>query len=150
MSAARELHNLIEEKYHPQTYAYYAADREKLAWNEVHWKSEIPVYGDLKNALLKDDDFNGTVSLSFEERDKYQFEIQKAKGPGDGTVPAESGLAPTPHVIQIFRHEGKEKGHESYDHQNSYKAKVAQAVTLYSIIKIVANSSWLKQNLSKL
>jgi hypothetical protein len=149
MRAASELHDLIEEKYHLYTYAYYAADREKLAWNEIHWKSEATVNGDLKNALLKDDDFNGTISLSFKEKDKYQFEIQKAKGPGDGTVPAESGFAPTPYAVQIFRHEGKEKGHESYDHQNSYKAKIAQAVTLYSIIKIVVGSSWLQQNLSK-
>ncbi|WP_198115787.1 esterase/lipase family protein [Massilia rhizosphaerae] len=149
MIAARELHDLIEEKYHSHTYAYYAADCEKLAWNEVHWKSKAAVNGDLKNAQLADDDFNGTVSLAFKENDKYQFELEKAKGPGDGTVPAESGFAPTPHAVQIFRHEGKAKGHESYDHQNSYKAKVAQSVTLYSIVKIVADSSWLQQSLSK-
>lgn len=149
MDAARKLHDWIENKYHMNTYAYYGADPKQLSWNEVHWKAEKSVDGDIKSALLADDDFNGTVSLSFKEKSKFRFEIQKGLGPGDGTVPAESGAAPTPHAVQIFRHEGRAKGHESYDHQNSYKAKIAQAVTLYSIIKIAADSSWLKQNLSK-
>jgi hypothetical protein len=193
MERARELHNLINDKYHKNTYAYYAADPKQLAWNEVHWKSDKSLGGDLKAALLSDDDFNGMVTLSFEEKSnslppsqmdrsqnadkmpnvtapvlasntveinghlsrspkkqsKYRFQIQKAQGPGDGTVPEESGAAPTPHVVQIFRHEGKGKGHESYDHQNSYNAKIAQASTLYSIVKIVAESDWLQQNLSK-
>ena len=140
---------MIEDKYHSNTYAYYAADPKRLSWNEVNWRSEKIIDGDFKAALIADDDLNGTVQLSFKETNKHGLKIQKAQGPGDGTVPAESGSAPTPHVVQIFRHEGKEKGHESYDHQDSYKAELAQAVTLYSIIKIVAESNWLKQNLSK-
>lgn len=189
MDVANELHDLIQDKYHANTYAYYAADPKQQAWNEVHWKSDEAIGGDIKAALLSDDDSNGTVKLtvvetgsdklrvqphqepihstpdsfiepnvvqvngrlnrSFEEKSKYRFQIQKAKGPGDGTVPEESGSAPTPHVVQIFRHEGKDKGHESYDHQNSYNAKIAQAATLYSIVKIVAESDWLQQNLSR-
>ena len=147
MRAAQDLQNMIDDKYHSNTYAYYGADPKQLAWNEVRWKSDKLVDGDFKTALLVDDDLNGTVQLSFKEKNKYSLEIYKAQGPGDGTVPAESGSAPTPYVVQIFRHEGKEKGHESYDHQDSYKAKLAQAVTLYSIIKIVADSDWLKQHL---
>jgi hypothetical protein len=149
MDAARKLHNLIEEKYRPNNYAYYGADSKQKAWNEVHWKCDKNIDGDLEIALLTDNNSNGVVKLSWNDKNTHGFEIQKAKGPGDGTVPAESGSAPTPHVVQIFRHEGKNKGHESYDHQDSYKAKIAQAVTLYSIVKIVAESSWLKQNLSK-
>jgi pimeloyl-ACP methyl ester carboxylesterase len=183
MDVALSLHKIIDEKYHPNTYAYYAADPKQLAWNEVHWRSDKAVIGNIKIAKMREDDLNGSVQLSCDEigithsslqkggheksttdntqisdtveingkltppaRKKYRFEIQKAKGPGDGTVPEESGAAPTPHVVQIFRHEGKEKGHESYDHQNSYNAKIAQAATLYSIVKIVAESAWLKEN----
>lgn len=190
MSAARDLHDLIEDKYHQNTYAYYAADPKQRAWNEVHWKGDRYMSGNLQAASLANDDFNGTVELSFntedegtpehnnfssartngsdesfadpqvvqikgrmrpadDKRSKFSFGIQKALGQGDGTVPEESGAAPTPHVVQIFRHEGKERGFESYDHQNSYKAKVAQAATLYSIVKIVSESDWLRQNLSK-
>jgi pimeloyl-ACP methyl ester carboxylesterase len=149
MDAASKLHNLIEEKYHATTYAYYGADPNQKAWNEVNWRCDKNIGGDLKAASLTDDDLNGLVRLSFNEKNIHGFEIQKAQGPGDGTVPAESGSAPTPHTVQIFRHEGKPKGHESYDHQDSYKAKIAQAVTLYSIVKIVVESAWFKGNLSK-
>ena len=116
----------------------------------MHWKSNKAINGDLKYALLTTDDLNGSIQLSLDDgKSRRIFEIQKAQGPGDGTVPAESGSAPTPYVVQIFRHEGKNKDHESYDHQNSYQAKIAQAVTLYSIVKIVSESDWLKQNLPK-
>jgi pimeloyl-ACP methyl ester carboxylesterase len=191
MDRARELHDYIEDKYHPVTYAYYAADAKQLAWNEVHWKSEKSIDDDLRLAQISSDDMNGEVSLSFGERvaanskadnsedqggssgvgknksdstvnivevkgantssvaekKSYRFQLQKAKGPGDGTVPEESGSAPSPFVLQIFKHEGKAKGHESYDHQNSYKAKLAQASTLYSIVKIVAESRWVKEKI---
>jgi hypothetical protein len=193
MDVATILHERIADKYHPNTYAYYAADLKQLAWNEVHWKSESSFVVDLKAASVSHDDFNGTLNLYVEEnglrRDrtqtlksslegpaqrrsisstatniveingiastsagnkaKYRFRIQKPEGPGDGTVPEESGAAPTSLITQIFRHEGKAKGHESYDHQSSYKAKIAQSVTLYSIIKIVAQSDWLKNNLCR-
>ncbi|WP_156650909.1 hypothetical protein [Massilia sp. Root133] len=149
MDDARKLQDFILNKYHPETYAYYGADAKQLAWNEVHWKATKAVAGDLKRALLMADDLNGSIKLSFNEKNQRGFEIQKAQGPGDGTVPAESGSAPTPYVVQIFRHEGKSKGHESYDHQGSYEAKLAQSVTLYSIVKIVSSSSWLKQKLPK-
>jgi pimeloyl-ACP methyl ester carboxylesterase len=90
---------------------------------------------------------NGSLNRPSSARKKFRFKIEEPSGPGDGTVPEESGSAPTPYVLQMFRHEGKGKGHESYDHQSSYKAKIAQGVTLYSIIKIVADSEWIKQKL---
>lgn len=189
MQLARQLHDDLQDKYHPNTFAYYAADPKQPAWSEVHWKGSNPIDGDLKEALLDRDDFNGTIDLAFAAnenraevhrrapsggsgdasvqmaintvevrgkpevalatRNRHRFSIHKAAGPGDGTVPEESGAAPTPHVVQIFRHEGKNRGHESYDHQNSYKAKLAQTVTLYSVVKIVSESDWIQQNLSK-
>jgi pimeloyl-ACP methyl ester carboxylesterase len=146
MDVARSLHTLIANKYHPSTYAYYGADPKHPAWNEVHWKCGRLVDGDLKTASLADDDFNGSLRLSIRGKSEHVLEIQPALGSGDGTVPAESGSAPTPHVVQIFRHEGKAKGHETYDHQDAYKAKLAQSVTLYSIVRIVADSEWIKHS----
>lgn len=148
MERAKELHDFIEDKYHPNTYAHYAADAKKLAWNEVHWQGAASVGGDVSKALMAEDNLNGTVMLRFREA-AHAFEIDRGRGPGDGTVPAESGAAPTPHVVQIFRHEGAAKGHTSYDHQGSYKANIVQAATLYSICRMVADSDWLKANLHK-
>lgn len=148
MKVARTLHNLIEDKYHPNTYAYYAADAAQPSWNEVHWKCARGVSGEIASAPLADDDLNGEVQVRIGEA-LHRFEIDKPRGPGDGTVPQESGAAPTPHVVQMFRHEGKAGGHTSYDHQHSYSADVTQAVTLYSIVRMVADSAWLKANLHK-
>lgn len=148
MMIAKGFQDLVEDKYHPMTYAYYAADRKHLSWSEVHWKSDKPFLGEIKEAVVGADDLNGALKLSCGATITGDFSVEAPKGLGDGTVPEESGSAPTPYVVQIFRHGGKEKGHESYDHQDSYKAKLAQAVTLYSIVKIVAQSSWVKQQLS--
>jgi pimeloyl-ACP methyl ester carboxylesterase len=148
MTKVQEFHLLIEDKYHPNTYAHYAADAGRPSWNEVHWKCAKPVGGAYVNADLVDDDLNGEVKIRVGEQ-THTFEIQDQASPGDGTVPEESGSAPTPHVVQIFRHEGTATGHKSYDHQKSYHADVVQAATLYSIARMVADSDWLKANLCK-
>ncbi len=146
LDKARKLQARIEEKYHPNTYASYAADANQPAWNEVCWTSDQPLSGDLQSAPTLHDDLNGMVKLSVDGH-RSCFEIADPKGPGDGTVPAESGEAPTPHVVQIFRHEGKAKGHDSYGHTGSYKSPLVHAVTAYAIVKIVAGSDWLKENI---
>ncbi len=144
LDVARKLHQQIEDSYHPNTYAYYAADPQQPAWNEISWKCGPMVPGDPANARLEKDDLNGMLELRFGGHHLHHFALQNGTGPGDGTVPAESGSAPKPHVVQIFKHEGKLKSHDSYDHQFSYNAKITQAVTLYSIIRIVNSSANLK------
>lgn len=148
MDQARELHDVIEDKYHPVTYASYADDRDRSSWNEVRWHSIRAVDGDCRNAALVDDDLNGSVKIRMGDVE-HEFAIMGQAGAGDGTVPAESGSAPTSHVTQIFRHQGLAGGHISYDHQGSYKADVVQAVTLYSIARMAADSDWLKANLHR-
>ncbi|NUT62860.1 alpha/beta hydrolase [Herbaspirillum sp. C9C3] len=144
MDIARTLHQLIEDRYHPNTYAYYAADPQRPAWNEINWKCAPMVPGDPAKAQLAEDDLNGMLELRFGEYHLHYFTLQNGTGPGDGTVPAESGGAPKSHVVQIFKHEGKLKSHDSYDHQFSYNAKIGQAVTLHSIVRIVSTSANLK------
>ena len=149
MTVAMELHQIIANRYHRTTYAYYAADPEKPSWNEVLWKGTRAVPGKPDSAVLEFDDLNGTVALTFSDRHRVSFSIQDATGPGDGTVPAESGSAPKSHAIQIFKHEGKSKMHDSYDHQFSYNASISQAVTLYSIVSMVVASPYVKSLLEK-
>ncbi len=145
---AKNFHNRIQEKYHSVTYAYYAADAEQRSWNEVEWKCTKNFFGEIVDADLIDDDLNGDVSLKIGDG-RYHFEIQPGDGPGDGTVPAESGEAPTPYLVQIFKHQGKAQGHVSYDHQYSYNNQMTQAVTLYSIARMAVESNWLKNNQCK-
>ncbi len=145
---ARNFHIRIQDKYHLITYAYYAADGERRSWNEVEWKCSEPVAGELSTAELVEDDLNGELKLQINEG-RHKFEVQPGSGPGDGTVPAESGDAPRSYSVQIFKHEGKAKGHMSYDHQYSYNNQMTQAVTLYSIACIAGRSNWLQQNQCK-
>ena len=146
LKIARSLHKQIEDRYHPNTYAYYAADGQQLAWNEINWKCKPMVPGDPAKAQLVADDLNGMVELRFGGEDNRYCILQDGTGPGDGTVPAESGAAPKPFVVQLFKHEGKLRSHESYDHQFSYNAAISQAVTLYSIVRIVNSSGLLRKS----
>lgn len=148
MEKVREFQELIEDQYHPNTYAFYAEDSAHLTWNEVVWQGNAPLAGDPTTGELVADDLNGKVKVRFGEQ-TCSFEIDDPRGHGDGTVPAESGTAPAPHVVQIFKHEGRAKGHTSYDHQNAYSADIVQATTLYAITRIVTQSDWLKANRDK-
>jgi pimeloyl-ACP methyl ester carboxylesterase len=148
LSDTQKFHELIEDKYHPNTYAHYAADAGQPSWNEVHWKCTKPIGSPYVAADLVEDNLNGEVKIRIGAQ-THEFKIQGQTSPGDGTVPEESGSAPTPHVVQIFRHEGRATGHKSYDHQKSYEADVVQAATLYAIARMVADSDWLKANLCK-
>jgi pimeloyl-ACP methyl ester carboxylesterase len=148
LSDTQKFHELIEDKYHPNTYAHYAADAGQSSWNEVHWKCTKPIGSPYVAADLVEDNLNGEVKIRIGAQ-THEFKIQGQTSPGDGTVPEESGSAPTPHVVQIFRHEGRATGHKSYDHQKSYEADVVQAATLYAIARMVADSDWLKANLCK-
>jgi hypothetical protein len=94
MKFARTLHKQIEDRYHPNTYAYYAADPQQPAWNEICWKCGPMVPGDPAKARLQKDDLNGMLELRFGERHLHYFTLKNGTGPGDGTVPAESGGAP--------------------------------------------------------
>lgn len=104
--------------------------------------------GPIEAAPLAEDDLNGKVVVTLEGA-PCRFDLQGPRGPGDGTVPAESGQAPKPHARQIFRHEGTAKGHESYDHQKAFDAREPLAVTLYSIAKIAAGSEWFRAQAEK-
>lgn len=144
LEIAAKLHSLIKDRYHPNTYAYYASDPEQPAWNEVHWKIRSSVPKDPANGKLVADDLNGSVTLLFDGGKRRTFRIQEGTGKGDGTVPAESAESATKHVIQMFKHGGKANGHDSYEHQYSYNAPIAQSVCLYSIVKMVAESDLIK------
>lgn len=101
LQKASELHKLIHQRYHPRTYAYYAADPQRPSWNEVQWKCPVSLPDDIKTAKHRDDNLNGEIFLAFKKDIARRFVLQDPSGPGDGTVPAESGAAPTPYVLQI-------------------------------------------------
>ncbi|KQV59301.1 MULTISPECIES: triacylglycerol lipase [unclassified Duganella] len=140
---AQEFHKRIKGQYHENCHAYYAADTAQSAWGEVRWAAKTAVPDFVQGELIHDD-LNGAVKVKFGEQ-ICALEIAGPDIPGDGTVPELSGQAPKPFVRQIFRHEGKRKGHVSYDHQGSYSNDLTAGLTLYSIVKLTLNSGILDE-----
>ncbi len=138
LTVARDFHTEIKGQYHNNCHAYYAADPAQAAWGEVRWVSGTK-YNNFVTGELVDDDLNGVVKVKFGD-DVCKLEISGQDLPGDGTVPELSGQAPKAFVKQIFRHEGKQKGHTSYDHQGSYSNDFTAGLTLYSIVKLTLES----------
>ncbi|KQZ26026.1 triacylglycerol lipase [Duganella sp. Root1480D1] len=142
LNFARTFHDKVKGQYHGNTHAYYAADQAQPAWGEVRWSAGTSC-PNFSNGVLLDDDLNGTVKVQFGEG-LCKLEIAGQDLPGDGTVPELSGQAPKNFVAQIFRHEGKKKGHASYDHQGSYSNDFTAGLTLYSIVKLTLKAGILK------
>jgi len=138
LTVARDFHTEIKGQYHGNCHAYYAADPAQAAWGEVRWVAGKR-HADFVTGELIDDDLNGAVKVKFGD-EVCKLEISGQDLPGDGTVPELSGQAPKPFVKQIFRHEGKQKGHTSYDHQGSYSNDFTAGLTLYSIVKLTLES----------
>ena len=138
LQVARDLHTGIKGQYHGNCHAYYAADHAQPAWGEVRWVASNPTT-DFSRGEIVEDDQNGKIKVKFGES-ICKLKIAGQDLPGDGTVPEFSGQAPKQYVKQIFRHEGKQKGHFSYDHQGSYSNDFTIGLTLYSIVKLTLES----------
>jgi len=138
LRVARNFHASVKGQYHGNCHAYYAADPAQPAWGEVRWAANVPE-SDFSQGQIVEDDLNGTIKVRIGEK-LCKLEIAGQDLPGDGTVPELSGQAPKAHIKQIFRHEGKKKGHISYDHQGSYSNDFTTGLTLYSIVKLTLES----------
>ena len=58
------------------------------------------------------------------------FEPASQDSPGDGTVPQQSGAAPSGKVRQLYELRG-------FDHQNAYKDEAVLLLTQHLIVKMV-------------
>lgn len=125
------------------------ADPDFPSWNEVNWRAPKVISRLSDTAATLDDDLNGTVELDIDGIAR-RFEIAPPSGPGDGTVPVESGEAPRPHVVQSFRHRGRLAGHQPYEHQSAFEAREPLGCTLYAIARIAATSPWFQAQLAEI
>jgi hypothetical protein len=145
LNSAKNFHELIEDTYHPQSFAHYGADKERKACYKVVW--HIASVAQIENpeflSLVKD---NFTGRLVLEEsnsgegdhaRSFVEIEILEAADPGDQTVPVYSADAQlrSKKFKGIFRQSG-------YEHQASYSNSKVVAATLYSLFKIIQTMKW--------
>lgn len=143
LNLVEAFHADIKQKYHVNTYAFYAADPERRTWTHVRWSASSPGR-DFRSGQILSDDLNGKVTVKFADSTQ-DLEIAEPSGLGDGTVPEFSGAAPTRYVRQIFRHGGTSSGHVSYEHQNGYGSNFTAGLTLYSIVRLVLDSRALRE-----
>ncbi|MBC7657614.1 MAG: alpha/beta hydrolase, partial [Frankiaceae bacterium] len=71
----------------------------------------------------------GGRTVKFSNGSSVEFTHSVQDGPGDGTVPQQSGVGPAQGVKQLFRTRG-------YDHQGSYTNESMLALTMQLIARI--------------
>lgn len=129
---------VLGDYYHPNSYAFYGDDPGHLSFGSCRWhavkNASAPEKGLLASGtLISRDAETGGRTVKFSNGSTVQFTHSVQDGPGDGTVPQQSGMGPAQGVKQLFRTRG-------YDHQGSYADESMLALTLQLIAKIALDA----------
>jgi len=134
VSQAEKFHTkILDIYYHPNTAAFYCADREQLSFGRYYWtatNSTALAPQKLQTGTVDSYNFDGGRNVSIVKGPMLFFEPSIQDSLGDGTVPISSGEGPTGKVLHIFRTVG-------YDHQGAYKNKAMLALTQHLIVKLL-------------
>lgn len=134
INTAEKFHReCIGDYYHPNTYAYYCDDPGHLSFGTCRW---IPSAGvrlnasSFANARFVARTFSSARNVQLSDGRTVLLKISEQDEPGDGTVPARSGIGPSSKVKQLFRVRG-------FDHQASYSTEEMLKLTLHLVVRIV-------------
>lgn len=129
---------VLGDYYHPNSYAFYGGDASHPSFTSCKWQAAkgsaalAPAILASGTVVSRNDEEGGrTVTFSNGATIYFKHSIQD--GPGDGTVPQQSGIGPANGVRQIFRTSG-------YDHQGSYTDASMLALTLQLIARIALDA----------
>jgi pimeloyl-ACP methyl ester carboxylesterase len=125
---------LLGDYYHPNSYAFYNDDPAQLSFGSCRWHAvktaAAPEKGVLASgSIISRNAETGGRTVKFSNGSTVQFTHSIQDGPGDGTVPQQSGIWPAQGVKQLFRTRG-------YDHQGSYANESMLALTMQLIARI--------------
>lgn len=125
---------VLGDYYHPNSYAFYGNDVGQLSFGSCRWnaieKIAAPAQGVLATGkIVSSDPETGRRTVKFSNGASIQFTHSIQDGPGDGTVPHQSGMGPAQRVKYLF-------GTKGYDHQGSYSNQAMLALTLQLIARI--------------
>jgi len=125
---------LLGDYYHPNSYAFYGDDPGHLSFGTCRWHAvktaSAPENSVLASGMLiSRTPETGDRTVKFSNGSTVQFTHSVQDGPGDGTVPQQSGMGPAQGVKQLFRTRG-------YDHQGSYSNESMLALTMQLIVRI--------------
>jgi pimeloyl-ACP methyl ester carboxylesterase len=135
---AEQFHTrVLDNYYHPNTYAYYGADGQHLTYSRISWiADDKPVAGRvaltpalLKNATPKTRSPDGGRGVEVAGQ-RLEFSPDVQDGPGDGTVPERSGSCAGGALKQVFPMRG-------FEHQASFEEVNILLLTQHLIAKIV-------------
>jgi hypothetical protein len=138
ISTAEKFHTALGNYYHGQTFAYYGADKQHLAYGQIRWVAQEPAgavstalsASSIRNAKLVGAEEDGSRVVEVEGGSRLRFSPEPQDAPGDDTVPQQSGAGPESNITQIFPTAG-------YGHQDSYQNSNMVLLTRHLIVKIV-------------
>jgi pimeloyl-ACP methyl ester carboxylesterase len=138
--AERFHRDLLDNYYHPNTYAFYGAGTDQLSFGAVRWVARDAGGG----AVFTDANLRSAVRVGYgpsngrrvrvESRTDLHFVPARQDVPGDGTVPHQSGSGPKGKINQLFEVRG-------FDHQNAFNDDAILLLTRYLIVKLVQKLS---------
>lgn len=173
IALAEKFHLELNDYYHPNSFVHYGADDSHKAFHTITWKLNTGIIPSYKRELpatrapapsaahalalrLTSENHEGRVwminDISEDQLisqhgigiirntfgDKLSADLQGQDQAGDGTVPAHAAEDAAQYAKFAARMTG-------YDHQNSYKKRNVQNLTLYSILRIGATAEELAQ-----
>jgi pimeloyl-ACP methyl ester carboxylesterase len=138
ISSAEKFHHELADYYHPQTFAFYGADKHHLSYGQIRWvanedkpSAAAPLtWANLQKAKFIEHSHDGARIVEVEGRYRLKFVPEPQEAPGDDTVPLQSGAAPASHVSLVFPTRG-------YGHQESFQDSNMILLTRHLIVKIV-------------
>lgn len=132
---AKKFHTeILKDNYHPRTFVFYGADPTKLSFGSFRWKLPARI-SNLPESALKAAQFTRYLVKGGRQIEvgpsvfiDVMPSVQDVRG--DGTVPHQSGIAPTGKVKHIFATKG-------YSHQECYGNSDMLALTRHLIVKLM-------------
>jgi pimeloyl-ACP methyl ester carboxylesterase len=123
--------------YHPNTYAFYGADRAQLAFGQVRWvgrtqspSSTVLTPANVAAGKFSRRDLKGSRLVEIGPGCTVLFRPDPPDTRGDRTVPHQSGAGPAGKIQHLFETRG-------YDHQGAYNNEDMLKLTLRLIVRIV-------------
>lgn len=153
LDKAKGFHQMINDTFHPSSYANYGADAKRQSFGEVVWEisdycddtagwRDWPIVHDTRQGRLEvvrsESDLTATpYAETFDFGSSVFATLLPPSAPGDQTVPAKSA------DHQLWS--GKFKGvfrQTGYEHQSSCQDRHVIASTLYCIVRIAQQAKW--------
>lgn len=132
---------ILDTYYHPNTYAYFGADKEQLSYGVMRWVTDnqdllTPQTSQLVcvGQAISDESFVGGRTMVMPQNfpgagTTYWFMPGDQDAPGDGTVPKQSGDGPHGKAKRVFHATG-------FSHQDSYADKHMLKLTFHLIARL--------------